>query len=56
MRARHLLLSSFGAATLLAAAGSGARAEPFLIVGNDEKVSWDAKGDTVLALPERIRC
>jgi DNA-binding beta-propeller fold protein YncE len=51
MRAKRLLLSSLGAATLLAAAGSGARAEPFLIVGNDEKVSWDAKGNTVLAPP-----
>ena len=51
MRARHLLLSSLGAATLLATAGSAARAEPFLIVGNDEKVSWDAKGDTILAPP-----
>ena len=50
MQARHTLLSSLGAATFLVIASSTTlRAAPFLIVGNDEKVLWDDKGDTVLS-------
>jgi DNA-binding beta-propeller fold protein YncE len=52
MRARHSLLSSIGGATFLLAVGASClHAEPFAIVGNDEKVLWDKKGDTILSAP-----
>ena len=54
MRARHSLLSSIGGATFLVIVGaSSLHAEPFAIVGNDEKVLWDKKGDTILSAPGR---
>jgi DNA-binding beta-propeller fold protein YncE len=50
MYVKHSLLASVVAATLLAIIGStSAQADPLLIVGNDEKVSWDNKGNTILA-------
>ena len=56
MRAGHSLLSSIGGAAFLVAVGAGClHAEPFAIVGNDEKVLWDKKGDTILWRPARIR-
>lgn len=55
MRTGHSLFSSIGA-TFLALAGAGSlHAQPFAIVGNDEKVLWDKKGDTILWRPARIR-
>jgi DNA-binding beta-propeller fold protein YncE len=43
---------SLGAAILLCSAGLNlAHAKPFMIVGLDEKVSWDDDGKTVLSLP-----
>jgi DNA-binding beta-propeller fold protein YncE len=52
MRPRHSLFSSIGGATFLALAGtSSLYAQPFAIVGNDEKVLWDKKGDTILSAP-----
>ncbi len=43
---------SLGAAILLCSAGLNlAYAKPFMIVGLDEKVSWDDDGKTVLSLP-----
>jgi DNA-binding beta-propeller fold protein YncE len=43
---------SLGAAILLCSAGlNPAHAKPFMIVGLDEKVSWDDDGKTVLSLP-----
>src|SRR4030088_1428377 len=40
---------SFGAAILLCSSSLNlAHAKPFMIVGNDEKVSWDDDGKTVL--------
>jgi DNA-binding beta-propeller fold protein YncE len=44
------LKHSFGAAALLLAVGAGVvHAEPFLIVGNDEKVLFDDKGGQILS-------
>ena len=52
MRTRHSLFSSIGGATFLVLAGaSSLHAQPFAIVGNDEKVLWDKKGDTILSAP-----
>ncbi len=52
MRTRHSLFSSIGGATFLVLAGAGSlHAQPFAIVGNDEKVLWDKKGDTILSAP-----
>lgn len=49
MRVASLLLASLGVASVMSFAGSTAvRADPLLIVGNDDKVSWDAKGNTIL--------
>ena len=43
---------SLGAAILLSSAGLNfAHAKPFMIVGLDEKVTWDDDGKTVLSLP-----
>jgi DNA-binding beta-propeller fold protein YncE len=43
---------SLGAAVLLCSAGLNlAHAKPFMIVGLDEKVTWDDDGKTVLSLP-----
>ena len=43
---------SLGAAILLCSAGlHPAHAKPFMIVGLDEKVTWDDDGKTVLSLP-----
>ncbi len=45
-------LSSLIAASILAVVGAGSlHAAPLLIVGIDEKVSWDTKGTTILAPP-----
>ena len=50
MRVASSLLASLGVASVMSFASSTAvRADPLLIVGNDEKVSWDAKGNTILA-------
>lgn len=43
------LVGIASAISLLGATPS--RADPLLIVGNDEKVTWDAKGNTILAPP-----
>jgi DNA-binding beta-propeller fold protein YncE len=52
MEARSWLLSSIAGATLLVNVGaSGLHAQPYAIVGNDEKVTWDNKGNTILAPP-----
>src|SRR5712692_8242017 len=52
MQAKHSLLSSFSGATFLAIASfSSVQAQPFAIVGNDEKILWDKKGDTILSAP-----
>ncbi len=40
---------SLGAAILLASSFTLAHAKPFMIVGLDEKTSWDADGKTILA-------
>ena len=46
------LIAFFGVASVMSLSGpTASRADPFLIVGNDEKVSWDAKGNTILAAP-----
>jgi DNA-binding beta-propeller fold protein YncE len=43
---------SFAAATLLCSTALGvAHAKPFMIVGIDEKVTWDNDGKTILAAP-----
>lgn len=50
MRVASSLLASLGVASVMSFASSTAvRADPLLIVGNDEKVTWDAKGNTILA-------
>jgi DNA-binding beta-propeller fold protein YncE len=55
MRAKHSLVSILGAATLLLVASPGVlHAEPFLIVANDEKLLWDAKGNAVLSPPGKV--
>jgi DNA-binding beta-propeller fold protein YncE len=51
MKPRHLLSSALVAATTLVAVAGTLHAEPLLIVGNDEKVSWDNKGTTILSPP-----
>jgi DNA-binding beta-propeller fold protein YncE len=52
MQAKHAFFSAFGAATFLVAASSSAlHAAPFLIVGNDEKLLWDDKGNGILSEP-----
>src|SRR5882757_1264039 len=52
MQAKHALFSAFGAATFVVVASSGAlHAAPFLIVGNDEKLLWDDKGNGILSAP-----
>lgn len=44
------LLASLGVASVLSfAAPITSRADPLLIVGNDEKLTWDAKGNGVMA-------
>ena len=49
MQGKHTLLSSLGVAAFLAAVGfNSASAAPYLIVGNDEKLSWDDKGAPVI--------
>jgi DNA-binding beta-propeller fold protein YncE len=50
MHTRHLLWS-MGVASFVAFAASQAAAEPFLIVGLDEKVQFDSKGAAVLQPP-----
>ena len=42
---------SLGAALLLGSSLGLAYAKPFMIVGIDEKVSWDDDGKTVLSAP-----
>lgn len=50
MRIGHSLLASLGAVSILAIVGSASvQAAPLLIVGIDEKVTWDEKGNTILA-------
>ena len=52
MEARSWLLSSIAGTTLLVSlSASGLHAQPYAIVGNDEKVTWDNKGNTILAPP-----
>jgi hypothetical protein len=48
---RSLLALLVAAASLAGIGAKAVDAAPLLIVGIDEKVSWDAKGDTVLAPP-----
>jgi DNA-binding beta-propeller fold protein YncE len=48
---RSSLVLLAAVASLVVIDASAAHAAPLLIVGIDEKVSWDAKGDTVLAPP-----
>jgi DNA-binding beta-propeller fold protein YncE len=49
---RHYLGLSLGAAVLLGSASFNlAHAAPFMIVGIDEKVTWDDEGKTILAMP-----
>src|ERR1700689_526592 len=49
---RHYLGLSLGAAVLLGSASFNlAHAAPFMIVGIDEKVTWDDEGKTILAAP-----
>ena len=44
------LLGSLGVASVVSFASPiTSRAEPFLIVGNDEKLTWDAKGNPIVA-------
>ena len=50
MRSR-VVAGAFGAAAVFALGLGAARAAPFLIVGNDEKVLWDDAGKTVLSPP-----
>jgi hypothetical protein len=42
---------SLGAAILLSSSVNFAYAKPFMIVGIDEKVSWDDDGKTILSAP-----
>jgi WD40 repeat protein len=52
MPVNRLVRLSLGAAVLLCGASFNfAHAKPFMIVGNDEKVSWDDDGKTVLSAP-----
>src|SRR5437879_1900886 len=52
MQAKHVLFSAFGVATFLVVANSSAlHAAPLLIVGNDEKLLWDDKGNGILSEP-----
>jgi DNA-binding beta-propeller fold protein YncE len=52
MPVNRLVRFSLGAAVLLCGASFNfAYARPFMIVGNDEKVSWDDDGKTVLSAP-----
>jgi DNA-binding beta-propeller fold protein YncE len=52
MPVNRLVRFSLGAAVLLCGASLNfAYAKPFMIVGNDEKVSWDDDGKTVLSAP-----
>jgi DNA-binding beta-propeller fold protein YncE len=52
MPVNRLVRFSLGAAVLLCGASFNfAYAKPFMIVGNDEKVSWDDDGKTVLSAP-----
>ena len=52
MQSGHRLLSSIAGAALFAVGGLGSVcAQPYAIVGNDEKVLWDAKGNTILSPP-----
>src|ERR1700689_1039661 len=49
---RHYLGLSLGAAVLLGSASFNlAHAKPFMIVGIDEKVTWDDEGKTLLSAP-----
>src|ERR1700733_11033907 len=49
---RHYLGLSLGAAVLLCSSSFNlAHAAPFMIVGIDEKMTWDDEGKTVLAAP-----
>jgi DNA-binding beta-propeller fold protein YncE len=50
MRSR-VVAGALGAAAVFALGLGAARAAPFLIVGNDEKVLWDDAGKTVLSPP-----
>lgn len=46
------LLAFFGVASLVSLSGPiTSRADPLLIVGNDEKITWDAKGNGIMAPP-----
>jgi DNA-binding beta-propeller fold protein YncE len=52
MPVNRLVRLSLGAAVLLCGASFNlAHAKPFMIVGNDEKVSWDDDGKTILSAP-----
>jgi len=56
MRTRHSVFSSIGGATFLALVGAGSlHAQPFAIVGNDEKVLWDKRATRSCRRPARIR-
>ena len=47
-----VLLTAFAAALLIAASIAGpAKAGPYMIVGNDEKILWDDDGKPVLSPP-----
>jgi DNA-binding beta-propeller fold protein YncE len=50
MRAR-VVAGALGVATVFAFGLGAARAAPFMIVGNDEKILWDDAGKPVLSLP-----
>jgi DNA-binding beta-propeller fold protein YncE len=45
----HAVAAALGVAAVLAFAAGAARAAPFLIVGNDEKILWDDAGKPVLS-------
>jgi DNA-binding beta-propeller fold protein YncE len=45
----HVVAAALGVAAVVAFGPGAARAAPFLIVGNDEKVLWDDAGKTVLS-------
>jgi len=47
----HIVAGIAGAAAVLAFGLAPARAAPFMIVGNDEKILWDDAGKPVLSLP-----
>jgi len=47
---RHLAAPLFGAVVLFLALGT-ARAAPYLIVGNDEKLLWDDQGKPIISPP-----